>query len=366
MYVDPIVPLFASFNKTTLEIIAKRQSPYIRGNITILKYRLCTFRNVKIAHEDAIANVLGKPHRIPDFKMVQYPLWSTWAEYKTNISMKGVAEFADSILQHGFINNSQLEINDKWEICYGSLRVDRKKFPNMKELVSELSNKGFKVTIWLHPFINQDCNPFFQTAKDLDYFVKTRDKQIIIRWWNGYGGFIDFTNSKAASWWQTRVKALIAETGIDSYYFDAGESSFSPETPVFHYMNDDHPEQIVKDYVDIASTFGNMISLRVGRKTQRNGYFVRMTNRKPIWTGILSIATLIPELLHMNIIGYSFVLPDAVGGREHDNYNVTEEMFIRWLQICVFMPALQFSVMPWHISQKVKHIQFLQILLSRR
>ena len=43
--------------------------------------------------------------------MMQYPIWSTWARYKTNISQSVVLGYADEILEYGF-PNSQLEVDD--------------------------------------------------------------------------------------------------------------------------------------------------------------------------------------------------------------------------------------------------------------
>lgn len=51
------------------------------------------------------------------------------------------------------------------------------------------------------------------------------------QWWNsqkGEAAYIDFTNPAAADWYENRLKKLQADAGIDSYKFDAGESSWSP------------------------------------------------------------------------------------------------------------------------------------------
>lgn len=40
------------------------------------------------------------------------------------------------------------------------------------------------------------------------------------------------------------------------------------------------------------------------------------------------------------------VLPDMIGGNGYYN-KPNKEMFIRWLQANVFMPSLQYSIVPW-------------------
>lgn len=351
------VPLFVQFQNNTLHLIAKRKPPYFRGNITLLDYRICKYNNVKIAFKHAIADTLGLPVSAPSYNMVELPVWSTWAKFKTDINESVVLEFAESISSHLF-PISQLDIDDRWESCYGSSTVDTHRFPDMKRLVRQLHSKGFKVTLWVHPFVNSDCQPYFTFGLDSNYYVRDKNGSVLTQWWNGVCAHIDFTNPEAASWYETRLKQIIAETGVDSFKFDAGESSWLPQVPFFSTNGDDHPETNLKMYVHTASSFGRMVEVRSARQTQQYPVFVRMIDRESRWTGRLAASTLIPTLLHMNVIGYPFVLPDMIGGNGYGNDVISEELFIRWLQITVFMPSLQFSYPPWNFSDKVTEINF--------
>ena len=51
---------------------------------------------------------------------------------------------------------SQLEIDDNWTPRYGDLDFDSDKFPNPKDMVTQLTHLGFRVTVWVHPFLNMD------------------------------------------------------------------------------------------------------------------------------------------------------------------------------------------------------------------
>lgn len=51
-------------------------------------------------------------------------------------------------------------------------------------------------------------------------------------WWNDNGtttAYIDFSNEEARKWYVDRLKILQQAYGIDSFKFDAGESSWSPQ-----------------------------------------------------------------------------------------------------------------------------------------
>jgi len=285
--------------------------------------------------------------------MVQYPIWSTWAVYKSNISERSVYEYASSIKQHEF-PNSVLEIDDMWETCYGSLTIDTKRFPDMKRHVSELKRLGYRVTLWAHPFINEGCEPTYTIAREAGYLVKSQNGSLHTRWWNGDAAIIDFTNAAAAKWFANRLKKVQNDTGFDSFKFDAGESSYSPQVPVYANMSDDHPDTYLRAYVQTLNEFGNMIEIRVATGIQDISPLLRMNDRNTKWSGPLAFDTMIPALLQMNIVGYPFVMPDMIGGNGYNDDVLTEEMYVRWVQLNVFMPVLQFSLPPWTFSPEVR------------
>ncbi|XP_065224576.1 myogenesis-regulating glycosidase-like [Planococcus citri] len=357
LYVDQNTPLFISQNKNKryFDLIASREPPYVRtSGVTELKYTLCKLDNIKEAYQHAIDNVLGKPSAAADDRMVRFPIWSTWAKYKAKINTTIVMEYANLISESGF-PNSQLEIDDNWETCYGSLTVDTNNFGDMSNLVQRLTKVGYRATLWAHPFVNLDCEPYYSEGVKNGYFVKTATGSVASKWWNGPAGQIDFTNPEAVAWWQNRLKKLKAETGIASFKFDAGESSWSPVAPVFHQMTDDYPESGLKNYIEAAAEFRPIAEVRSARGTQKYPIFLRMIDRESNWDGRLALSTLIPTLLLMNILGYPFVLPDMVGGNGY-NEKVSDELFVRWLQANVFMPSIQFSYLPSDYGNEVLRI----------
>lgn len=74
---------------------------------------------------------------------------------------------------------------------------------------------------------------FNKSHKCHKYAHSSQDKSgttLLTHWWNGdKAGIIDFTSAEAAAWWGKRLLDLQQETGIDSFKFDAGESSWLPE-----------------------------------------------------------------------------------------------------------------------------------------
>ena len=367
VYVEPGIPLFIDINHNvnrTLCLIAKSSAPYTTTEIPQLKYKICAFENAKEAHMNAVQTVLGKPEAYPDERMITHPIWSTWARYKRNIDEATVLSFANEILSYGF-NNSQLEIDDFWEVCYGSLTFSDAKFPNPKNLTDTLKSLGFRVTLWVHPFINIGCNPWLSEATDNGYFVyNDSDNSILTLWWDGMASIIDFTNADASQWFVSRLKTLQEESGIASFKFDAGETSWLPQPPRLNSSSYPYPGVFTKSYVSALASFGSMIEVRVGERTQNLPVFVRMLDKDSNWNWSNGLKTLVTTLLQMNMVGYPFVLPDMIGGNGYAGVP-SKELFIRWLQANVFMPTLQYSYVPWDYDNEVSTFLLCYLILIK-
>ncbi|XP_075979494.1 myogenesis-regulating glycosidase-like isoform X2 [Anticarsia gemmatalis] len=351
-YLDKKVPLFVDQNfleKNAACFIAEVSAPYSdKRDKNELVYAIGIFNDVRQAHEYAVEKYLGKPSGMPDELMIRYPIWSTWAKYKSAINHDIVLAFADEITKNGF-PNSQLEIDDLWEICYGSQTVDVLRFPSMKNTTDTLKAKGYRVTMWTHPFLNKGCEPWYTTASTNGYLVVSESNNIETSWWNDNGtttAYIDFTKATARQWYIDRLTALQASTGVDSFKFDGGETSWSPQIPVLQGDIRDQPGVITADYVRAVAAFGDLVEVRAGYRTQDLPIFVRMIDKDSYWTFENGLPTLITTTLQLNMNGYPLVLPDMIGGNGY-NEPPSKELFIRWLQASTFMPSLQFSYVPW-------------------
>ncbi|XP_028171145.1 myogenesis-regulating glycosidase-like [Ostrinia furnacalis] len=367
VYVHPEVPLFVDYNNLLANHLcfgAQIIEPYsTKREHTPLSYDIWLLPDVKSAHKHAVANYLGQPSDVPDFRMVQHPIWSTWAQYSRDINGSNLIEFANVIREHGF-NNSQFEVDDLWEVCYGSLTVDTNKFPNFTHFVEEIKALDYRVTLWVHPFINKGCDPWYTEALNNGYLVLDEAGSPETTWWNNNGteaAYIDFTNPAAAEWWYLRVKSLTDTYGIDSFKFDAGESSFAPQVSQQTGDIDLQPHHIVETYVRTCARFGGMVEVRAGFRTQDLPIYVRMVDRDSIWGTNNGLPTIVTTTIQMNLNGYTLVLPDMIGGNgynlDHEQADLpTKELFIRWVQANTFLPVMQFSFAPWNFDNETVEI----------
>lgn len=347
IYVEPNTPLFISQSGNSLCFSANRKTPY---NTEIqpftFAYRIGVATNPQLAHKQAIRRFLGKPTGVPDLEMTKKPIWSTWAKYKRDIDTTVVEKFAQEIVTNFGDYRGQFEIDDKWETCYGSLTVDRNRFDNLKTLVEKLRSSdttgyGFdRVTMWIHPFINKDCGSLYTTALRNAYLVVNSTGQAETIWWNSgkdEAAYIDFTNPEAANWFLDRLITLQKNTGLNSFKFDAGESSWAPPNPLLYGQRDLNPNILSTKYIDtvtnqyikkatadsgLTTVFKNLIEVRSGFMNQDIPVFMRMIDKDTYFDYTNGLPTLVTTLLQLNLAGYPFVLPDMVGGNGYNEVTV--------------------------------------------
>lgn len=244
----------------------------------------------------------------------------------------------------------------EFNFASGSLNVSVTKFPNLKQLTTDLKAMGFVVGMWVHPFINKNCQPYYKDAIDNNLVVKSHNGSTDTIWWNAGpeigAAHWDFTKPEGRSFYRQKLEAIQETHGIDIFKFDAGETTWFPEDAVLTGDPNITPGQMTRAFVELASDFGNLLEVRTGWGTQRLHVFVRMLDFDSRWGANNGLKSLIPTLLQFNMNGYVFVLPDMIGGNRYGNDQLTKPLFIRWLQASVFMPALQFSVSPWEFDEE--------------
>ncbi|XP_076252804.1 myogenesis-regulating glycosidase-like [Rhynchophorus ferrugineus] len=354
IFLDDTVPLWVNQNsKLQGQVCFKAEavSPYVNREQVELSYVIKVYDDAKEAHLKAINDYLGKPTGYPNEKMVAEPIWTTWAKYKQGINDNIVLQFANDIRSHGY-QGGQLEIDDAWETCYGAQTFRTDNFGDISNTVKSLKDNNWRVTLWIHPFVDDTCQDNSNYGKEHGYFAQNTSGDISAVWWNSDNSHqVDFTKSEAADWWAARLKKLQQSPGIDSFKFDAGEINYMKMPPKFDDVYHS-PNILTTKYVDTCAQFGDLIEVRSGFRTQRNPSFVRMIDKSSDWGISNGLASLITTLLQMNMNGYGMVLPDMIGGNGYGN-KPTGELIVRWIQVNTFMPSMQFSYLPWDYTSSV-------------
>ena len=69
-------------------------------------------------------------------------------------------------------------------------------------------------------------------------------------------------------------------------------------------------------------------------------------DKDSVWGTENGLQSLIPHLITASLLGYHYILPDMVGGNANEEcfgctYVPEEELYIRWIELTAFMPAIQ-------------------------
>jgi len=311
-----------------------------RGNTLDLKFYFS--ENAITAYVNQVKH-FGFPTELPPEGLFTKPKWTTWARYKTTINQEVVLKFADEIIANDYPYHV-MEIDDRWQVYYGDLEFDPHRFPSPKAMIDELHAKGFKVTTWVIPFLDERSKAFSDGAKN-GWLVRRLDSSpYFVPWWQGRGGLLDITHPSALEWFFGRLNQLQAQTGVDGFKFDAGEACFLPDDAVTYQKI--HPNEYTKIYVDAVAKHHRLTEVRSGWRNQAAPIFFRQWDKSTSWGLDNGLHSVLTGALAMSLAGYPFILPDMVGGNEYDE-KANADIMIRWTQLNALLPSMQFSLAPW-------------------
>lgn len=293
-----------------------------------------------------------------DSLLITSPQYNLWIELMYNPTQKAVLAYADNVLKNEFPSGA-LMIDDNWSKYYGEFDFDKEKFPDAKSMVADLHQHGFKVMVWICPFISPDSKEFRELA-DKRYLLLDRGQNdtatwsnnqlqpLIINWWNGYSACLDLTNPGAVKWLTDKLNFLQTTYGIDGFKFDAGDAEFYSSRDLVSYKKISDKEQC-----RLWAMVGLDYKLNEYRAMWKMGgqpLVQRLRDKDHTWEALQS---LIPNTIAQQLDGYTFTCPDMIGGGEFTSFLpgkvINQDLIVRSAQCHALMPMMQFSVAPWRI-----------------
>lgn len=334
-----------------------------------LTFTVSTAKNIKEATVWSLGEMRSKYGSAPissaKIGMMQYPIWSTWAQYKRDIDQKKVLSFASQIVEQGY-PRSVMGIDDCWSASYGELRFDPLKFPNPREMVEKLHNLGFKVTLWVTPFSDVTSPPLLDPETRCHYVVMPNGEIGDFEWWQpGRVAALDVTNPDACAWFVGKLRGLCNDYGIDGFKFDAGEPCFLPLGSVLHSKLQS-PNDYTRGWIhNIAAMFPIAEVRSAVRGCQSASPMFRIFDKYSTWDLRNGLASVLAAVLTSGILGFPFCVPDYIAGNAYGDDVPDAELMIRWTQATTAMPALQFSIPPWRFESDDCSVSVKRALLWR-
>lgn len=302
--------------------------------------------------------------RLPAEIMFTAPQYNTWIELVFDQSEERILNYARNLVAAGY-PPGVIMIDDNWQEDYGLWEFSPRRFKNPKAMIRELHGLGFKVMLWVCPFVSADMPVYRELLRDGCLVRDTTEKAdsiwvsrelpndaAMIRWWNGVSAVLDLSNPRAREWFRGRLQHLVDEYGVDGFKLDAGDSLFySPSVPGRGYATfaPRTPEQHVTDWAQIGLDFP-LNEYRACWQMAGQPLAQRLRDKDHSWE---DLGLLIPGILAQGLSGYSFTCPDMIGGGMAPTFEDTTrfdpELVVRSAQVHALMPMMQFSVAPWRV-----------------
>ncbi len=292
------------------------------------------------------------------FTTAQY---NCWMQFNYNPTQEGVLRYARGIVENGF-EPGILIIDEGWHGRYGTWEFDLAKFPEPKKMVDELHSMGFKVMLWVCPYVCPDGERYVKSlgvGSELDgrkvktdLYLRCEDNDIALsRWWNGTSAILDMTKETDVLFLKNQLDTLVNEYGIDGFKFDGGS--------VESYLD----ENCANGKIDKRKTpherneawneFGRQYPFHEYKDTYKGGgkcVISRLLDRDHSWTGS-GLNTVIENSLVQGLIGHPFICPDMIGGGSWNIFlrgvKFDEELFVRMAEASTYFPMMQYSLAPW-------------------
>lgn len=284
--------------------------------------------------------------KMPDSLLFTHPQYNTWIELMYDQNQKDILAYAGNIIANGF-PPGVLMIDDNWQEDYGKWNFHPGRFPDPGKMIDDLHAMGFKVMVWVCPFISADCD-VYRDLMQKQYLVTDKSGEpAIVRWWNGASALLDLTNPDAFNWFKSQLDRLMEEYGVDGFKLDAGDFEYYQD--VYSFKPGARPEE----HSELFGKIGLSYPLNEYRAMWKMGGQPLAERLRDKGHSFEDLQLLVPNMLTAGLMGYYFSCPDMIGGGEFtaflDNAVLDQELIVRSAQCHALMPMMQFSVAPWRV-----------------
>lgn len=237
---------------------------------------------------------------------------------------------------------------------YWNWLPDTASYPNIKNFITEMNNKGIKVLGYINPFI-AEYGPLTEEAIAKNYLVKNKqgeDYKVAAGGFDAY--MIDLTNAETVSWIKNIIKKNLIGNGFSGWMADFSE--WLPFDAILHSGEDAakyHNQYIVdwarinREAIQEADKEGEIIFFN------RAGYNGSAKYSTLFWEGDQMVSwqkhdglpSALNGLLSSGLSGISLNHSDIGGYTSVKRFPVkyvrSKELFFRWAEMNAFSPVFR-------------------------
>ena len=326
-------------------------------------------RNLAEAFRYGSKNYFPPTGENPELLYFAAPQYNTWIELTYHQNEKDILAYAQSMLDNG-LPPGVFMIDDTWQHGYGEWHFDARRFSDPKGMMDKLHKMGYKVLLWMCPFVSMDSPAYRRIAFGINpddvrrypmkggFLMASREPghrgvppPAGVNWWNGRSALLDFTHPNAVAWFTEQLERLVKDYGADGFKFDGGGVEFYSKLRGGYLAHDPDVSPAAQ-----SALYGDFAIKHKGSE-YRNGFgfagkpvIMRLHDKNHSWT---ALQRLVPDMLAAGFVGCPFICPDMIGGGEWTAFlpgaPFDPELFIRSAQIHALCPMMQISASPWRV-----------------
>ena len=308
--------------------------------------------NLRTAFREVSRRFFPPKRKIPAPLLFTSPQYNTWIELMYDQNQPDILRYAKNLIRRGF-KPGVLMIDEGWARYYGDWDFDPIRFPRPKELIRALHEMGFRVMLWIVPFVVPDSR-VFRALRHGNVLVRDENGKPAVReWWNGHSAVVDVTGGDGRAWFEEQLARLRREYGIDGFKFDAGDTPYYRNSDKLAVPTDANGQTEAFARLGLKHEFNEF---RACWKCAGEPLVQRLRDRQHSWDHD-GLNCLIPNTLAQGLLGYPFVCPDLIGGGDYESFlkhsgKLDQELFVRYAQASALMPMMQFSAAPWRVLDR--------------
>ncbi|XP_034071848.1 LOW QUALITY PROTEIN: SITS-binding protein [Gymnodraco acuticeps] len=322
-----------------------------------LQYTVCVANNVKAAHQEAVQQLYQHSRELPNMNTLWLPFWKLLTNMDSGPKVERELRTFSNRLKRHQLGEGVISLNEHSTTLLSDMDhnyLNSRKRGMSKRLTRDLPLvKLLNISITLSPFLGVDNTQFHTSLMDgteafwlsLPSAPQGQLIPVMSQWRGKFCVKLNITNPGAVSWFLDRVGSLQAHLGMEYVVLEGAEGNLFEEQAL-------RPPQALggDKYIsllaDMATRIGDSTIVTAGTRSSHKPLFVRMSPLQSDWSP-MGLKGIIPSLLHHTLLGYNFLIPDAVGGSLSGDLVTDEELFIRWLEITAFLPVISFHTPPW-------------------
>jgi len=297
----------------------------------------------------------GNPPRTPAWALEPW-VWEDDAN-----TAESTLELVNGHLRHDFPVRAVL-IDSPWSTRYNDFIVDEARFPNPERFFTSLNDRDIRVVLWMTSMVNSESKDtaipsstdWFHAASAQGYLLNGAYQK---KWWKGRGGFIDYTNPDAVTWWRG-LQDDVLDWGVDGWKLDGSATlAFTSVGPLPWFFMDSHAGRLsTREYMDhyyrdeyAHGLEKNPEFVTLSRSFDSVGPWIHPEGFAPIdaspvnWVGdnthtwednTRGLERAVRLILDSAKLGYNIVGSDIAG--YHGEDPIDPELYIRWTQFSTF------------------------------